>query len=85
MKKLCCLLLILFSLTAAAAEPPARNKTQTPEKKTTQQVLPQQKPQPDKKIKTTGKTPAKKSPEITPFIPSEKIDADAVVAFPVDI
>lgn len=83
MKKLCVLLLILFSLSAAATEPPTRNKTQAPEKKTTRQVLPE--PQPDKRIKTTGKKPAKKPPEVTPFIPSEKINADAVVAFPVDI
>ena len=87
MKKLCVLLLILFSLSAAATEPPTRNKTQAPEKKITRQVLPQPEPQPqpDKRIKTTGKKPAKKPPEVTPFIPSEKINADAVVAFPVDI
>lgn len=84
MKKLCCLLLILFSLTAAAAEPVNKHERQAPEKKPPRQVLPKQKLLPSGEINKTEKA-KKKPPEVKTFIPSEKIDADAVVSFPVDI
>jgi len=84
MKKLCCLLLLLFSLTATAAEPVNNYERQSQEKKPPRQVLPKQEPLPSGEINKTEKA-KKKPPEVKPFIPSEKIDADAVVSFPVDI
>lgn len=84
MKKLCCLLLILFSLTAAAAEPVSRHTPLPQGGKPPPQTQTKQKPPPSRKLDKTEKSP-KKSPKVKPFIPSEKIGADEVVAFPVDI
>lgn len=75
MMKFCCLILILFSVTATAAEPVNR---QLQGKKPSGQTLPVT--EQEKVAK-----PQKKPPVLKFFTPSEKIDADAVVAFPVDI
>ena len=84
MKKLCCLLLILFSLTAAAAEPVSRHTPLPQGEKPPPQAQTKQEPPPSRELNKTEKPP-KKPPEVKPFIPSEKIGADDVVAFPVDI
>ena len=84
MKKLFCLLLILFSLTAAAAEPVSRHTPLPQGEKPSRQAQTKQKPPPSQKLDKTEKSP-KKPPKVKPFIPSEKIGADEVVAFPVDI
>ena len=84
MKKLYCLLLILFSLTAAAAEPVSRHAPLPQGEKPPQQAQTKQKPPPSQKLNRTEKPP-KKPLKVKPFIPSEKIGADDVVAFPVDI
>ncbi|MEA3241200.1 MAG: hypothetical protein U9P37_06485 [Pseudomonadota bacterium] len=84
MKKSACpliLLLLLFAVTATAAEPV--NNHQLQKKESPKQTQPAVKMEDEK---TTAK-PQKKPPDIRvkSFTPSEKIDADAVIAFPVDI
>lgn len=75
MMKFCCLILILFSMPAIAAEPVNR---QPEEKEVPKQTLPVTE---QEKVTRTQKKPS----ALKPFTPSEKIAADAVVAFPVDI
>lgn len=77
MMKFCCLILILFSVTATAAEPVNR---QPQGKEPSGQTLPATETEQEKVAK-----PQKKPPVLIFFTPSEKIDADAVVAFPVDM
>ncbi len=84
MKKSCCILLILFSLTAAAAEPVSRHVLPPAGKQPLRQAQTKPKPSSSQKMSKTKKQP-KKQPEAKSFIPSEKIGADEVVAFPVDI
>jgi hypothetical protein len=84
MKRSACfliLLLPLFALPAAAAEPVTN---QPPQKR----ELPAQAPPTVRPAeeKTTAKPQNKPpAPKAESFTPSERIDADAVVAFPADI
>ena len=75
MMKFCCLMVIMLSTPALAAEPVNRQPAGKESSKPTQPVTEQEK----------GRRTQKKQPELKPFIPSEKIAADAVVTFPVDI
>lgn len=75
MMKFCCLILILFSVTTAAAEPVNRQLQGKEPSGPTLPVTEQEK----------VAKPQKKPPVLKFFTPSEKIDADAVVAFPVDM
>ncbi|NOQ47123.1 MAG: hypothetical protein GQ559_10725 [Desulfobulbaceae bacterium] len=75
MIRICCLMLVLLSMPAAAAESVNRQPEGKEPPRQTQPVA-----ENEKVVK-----PQKKRPALKPFIPSEKIDADAVVAFPVDI
>ena len=68
-------MLLLFSMPAAAAEPVNRQPEEKEEPKQTLPVTEQEK----------GVPQQKKPPALKPFTPSEKIAADAVVTFPVDI
>jgi hypothetical protein len=75
------LLLPLFALPTAAAEPVTN---QPPQKK----ALPAQTPptvRPAAKETTAKPQQKPDAPKAESFTPSERIDADAVVAFPADI
>ncbi|MCK5915972.1 MAG: hypothetical protein KAG92_07515 [Deltaproteobacteria bacterium] len=84
MKKLYCLLLTLFSLTVAAAEPINKHELQPQGGKSPQQAQTKPETPPSRELNKTEKPP-KEPLKVKSFIPSEKIAADDVVAFPVDI
>ncbi len=73
--KFYCLILLLFSIPAVAAEPINRQPEGKEAPNHAQSVV-------EKKKEVTQQ---KKPSSLKSFTPSEKIAADAVVAFPVDI